>query len=73
MQDSKCILQSHLQAKQDLVAERQALLQQQAAVLQEHVRAGVPLPVSSVTGIRREVDIIVHIHQLRMHCYSAAS
>lgn len=46
MQDSKKVLQSHLQAKHALVAERQALLQQQATVLQEHVRAGVPLPVS---------------------------
>lgn len=48
-------MRSHMQAKQALVAERQALLQQQAAVLQEHVRAGLPLPVSSCDGGKARV------------------
>jgi len=40
-------MQSHLLEKQTLVEEQQSLLWQQAAVLQEHVRAGIALPVSA--------------------------
>lgn len=64
MQDSKRILQSHHQAKQTLVAERQALLQQQAAVLQEHVRAGVPLPVRAVTEFWREISSVLYNYHI---------
>lgn len=46
MQPPSQSLQTHMRAKQALAAERHALLQQQANVLQEHVRAGLPLPVS---------------------------
>lgn len=42
-------MQSHLLEKQALVEEQQNLLRQQAAVLQEHVRAGIALPVSAIS------------------------